>query len=120
MNHLNELPERDQRLAERLAATLDQAAARPDPALDKALAVARTRARNQDTAPVRQLRPWLWASGMALAAGLALVVMIPGGGPLPASHAPIAKVAPADDPDMLEDLDMLQALSADDNQSNQS
>jgi hypothetical protein len=121
---MNELSERDRLLAKRLAATLDQAAARPDPALEQALAAARARARQPD-ARVHHLRPWMWASGMALAAGLAVVAVLPGTAPVRAiapQAAPVAKAAGAqvDDPEMLEDLDMLQALSADSSQGHKS
>lgn len=108
------LSDADRLLAARVSATLDQVAARPDPVLEQALAEARARARDP-RAGRRQPSPWLWASGMALAAGLAMIFVLPGNAPAPQHPvAPIAKhtPGPVDDPEMLEDLDMLQALSA--------
>jgi hypothetical protein len=111
---MNELSERDQLLAKRLSATLERSTQQPDPALDQALRAARQRALG-DLKPARQaLRPWLWASGMALAAGLAMFVVLPGGGSAPiapAAHTTASARAAVDDPEMLEDMDMLQALA---------
>lgn len=124
MSKLDNLPERDRLLAERLAATLEQASARPDPALERALAAARMKAQEQGAAR-RPGATWLWASGMALAAGLAMVFVLPAGAPTPVLApaktltAPVAKaVAPIDDPEMLDNLEMLQALSASDSHVN--
>jgi len=122
MNDMNEMSERDQELAGRLRGTLERSSRLPDPALDQALAAARARALGQQRHK-QPLRPWLWASGMALAAGLAMFVVIPGGsGSHPAGHVQMQPPIPAgttaaakptlEDPEMLEDMDMLQALAA--------
>jgi len=119
---MNEMSERDQQLARRLSATLGRSTEAPDPALDQALAAARTAALGQRRHRQQPLRPWLWASGMALAAGLAMMVVIPGGTvPTPKHHiqtqvlpqnAEAASRPTLEDPEMLEDMDMLQALAA--------
>lgn len=119
---MNDMSERDQQLARRLRATLDRSTEAPDPALEQALAAARTAALGHRRSRQPPLRPWLWASGMALAAGLAMMVVIPGGtAPQPKSQvqrqavpvsAEAAGKATLEDPEMLEDMDMLQALAA--------
>lgn len=118
---MNELSERDRLLAERLRATLERSASQPDATLDTALAAARARALASQRSKPRHT-PWLWASGMALAAGLAMFVVLPGGSEtlhaVPQIHpvvnaGSVANSKPViDDPEMLDDMDMLQALAA--------
>lgn len=106
----------DQDLSRRLTATLDQAAARPDAALDQALAATRAQALGLGRKPERKRHPWLWASGLALAAGFAAIMVLPQLGPVtPAqppmsAHNPPTASVPAVDPEMLEDMDMLLAM----------
>lgn len=116
---MNEHPDNDRELIQRLNASLDRAAARPDAAVDQALAATRARIRGE-AAPARNRRPWVWASGLALAASLAVVMVLPRGpqpvpatpsAPLPTAQVQAAVTAPTEDPDMLDDMDMLMAMS---------
>lgn len=103
-----ELEPRDRELAEALRATLERRAAQPDSLLDSALAATRAQIANS---PAKPRHPWLLASGgFALAASLAVVVVLPfGQGPAPA----VAEQAAMPDADLqlLEDMDLLVAMS---------
>ncbi len=98
-------------LARQISATLDAAAQQPDPALDRALHQARLAAQAGQAHKPRW-QPWLLASGFALAAGLAAVVILPQAlqpSPTPArleASAPVPNV----DPELLEDMDFLIAM----------
>ena len=101
----------DAELAEVMRQTLDAAARTPEPELDRALAQIRQRIRTP-AAPKNRLPMWAWASGgMAIAASVALVVMVPRL-TAPAEVAPVAELAsmPAEDLQFLDDMDMLKTL----------
>lgn len=100
----------DAELAEVMRQTLNAAARTPEPELDRALAQIRQRIRTP-AAPKNRLPMWAWASGMAVAASVALVVMVPRL-TAPAEVAPVAELAsmPAEDLQFLDDMDMLKTL----------
>ena len=112
----HELAPADRALAEALRQTLEQSARTPDTALDAALAATRAQVRELAAQPRRRHRGWLLAGGVALAASLAVVVILPdarrptGSG---VSVVNLAAVPPvALDPQLLEDMDLLLALDA--------
>ncbi len=112
---MTELDPRQRELASALRETLDQAAARPDPLLEAALAATRAQVAALPTksSAVRR-HPWLLAGGFALAASLAVVLVLPGSpgtASLPAA-ANIAETAAMPDADlqMLQDMDVLVAM----------
>lgn len=106
---MNELEPRDRELAATLRDTLERKAAQPDPLLDAALAA--TRAQIASAKPRKHRHPWLMAAGgFALAAGLAVVVVLPfGSEPAPSA---VAETAPMPDADLelLQDMDVLVAM----------
>lgn len=111
---MTELDPRQRELASALRATLDQAAARPDPLLDAALAATRAQVAALPTksSAVRR-HPWLLAGGFALAASLAVVLVLPGRpgtAPQPAANLAESAAMPDADLQMLQDMDVLVAM----------
>lgn len=108
----------DETLARQLAATLDRAAAAPDPELQR-----RVQAALADARPAVRRRPGTWAAaGMALAAGLAALVWLPlspsgSGQPVATVPAPVIAAAPGVEPDFLEDLELVAVLGEDPDES---
>lgn len=112
--HDDTLTPTEHELAVALRHTLEQAAARPDTALDAALAATRAQVQDLRARPSRRPQAWMIAGGFALAASLAVVVV------LPERHAPtprgvsvvsLAAAPPtAVDLQLLDDLDLLMAL----------
>lgn len=103
----------DQVLASTLRETLDRAADRHDPLLDAALAATRAQALSETRrSRSRWMQAWLFAGGIAVAASVAVVVVLPGlRGPAPSSVSVVdLAAAPPVDPQMLEDMDLLLAL----------
>lgn len=100
----------DARLAEAVRDTLQRTAECHDPLLDAALAATRAQA----LAPQRPrwTRAWLLAGGVALAASVAVVMVLPGlRAPAPSSVSVVELAAmPPVDPQLLEDMDLLLAL----------
>lgn len=100
----------DRAFAEALRETLTRKAEQHDPLLDAALAAGRARA----LAPRKNtLQRWWLAGGFALAAGLAVVVVMPQfETATPASHQAVATAAVMPDADLqlLESMDMLVAM----------
>lgn len=112
-----QLKAEEQALAGSLRETLDRAAERHDPMLDAALAA--TRAQALSVHKPRWAHPWLLAGGMALAATLVIVVMLPGLRAPASSSVSVVNLAaaPPVDPQMLEDMDLLLALDEEKNGS---
>lgn len=100
----------DAELAEVMRQTLNAAARTPEPELDRALAQIRQRIRTP-AAPKSRLPMWAWAGGLAIAASVAVVVMVPRL-TAPAQVTPVAELAsmPAEDLQFLDDMDMLKTL----------
>lgn len=114
---MSELDPRERELAAALRNTLEQAASRPDPLLDAALAA--TRAQIAAKARKPQRHPWMLAGGFALAASLAALLVLPfgqapsGNNPArPQAVATSAAAMPDADLQLLEDMDMLTALGS--------
>lgn len=105
-------PLSDSDLADAMRQTLDAAARTSDPELDRALAQIRQRIR-AEAAPKNRVPMWAWAGGLAIAASVAVVVMVPRL-TAPATEAtPVAELAanmPAEDLQFLDDMDMLKTL----------
>lgn len=113
MNKSNDsLNIRDREFAQVLRATLEQKAQQPDPLLEAALASARIKA--QEKAAPRRHRVWWMAGGMgvALAAGLAVVAILPHNALLQNPETPAAEMVAMPDADLqlLESMDMLVAM----------
>lgn len=113
---MSDLTPRDRELADALRRTLEAAVARPDPQLDAALAATRAQAAGGQG---RHTPAWMVAGGLALAASLAAVLIMPR---LAVHHAatPVAVEAtavPAEDPQFLEDMEMLSVLGEDNRES---
>ncbi|MGH8492736.1 MAG: hypothetical protein ACRERR_06465 [Moraxellaceae bacterium] len=112
---MTELDPRERELAETLRQTLEQSAARPDPLMDAALAATRAQIAARAQKPRRH--PWMLVGGFALAASLAAVLVMPSLMNTPTSAARPATVAasaaamPDADLQMLQDMDMLAAMS---------
>lgn len=110
----HELAPADRALAEALRQTLEQAARTPDTALDAALAATRAQVREVAAQPRRRARAWLLAGGVALAASLAVVVILPETRTPTANGVSVVKLAAvppmALDPQLLEDMELLLAL----------
>lgn len=111
---MTELDPRQRELASALRETLDQAAARPDPRLEAALAATRAQvaALPEKSSAVRR-HPWLLAGGFALAASLAVVLVLPGSpatAPQPAANLAESAAMPDADLQMLQDMDVLVAM----------
>ncbi|MFP5431356.1 MAG: hypothetical protein ACLGHE_10310 [Gammaproteobacteria bacterium] len=120
MNRESPSPERteDQALAATLRETLDRAASGHDPLLDAALAATRAQAMSETRrARSRWMQAWLFAGGIAVAASVAVVMVLPGlRGPVSSSVSVVnLAAAPPVDPQMLEDMDLLLALDEDPN-----
>jgi len=94
----------DARLAARLAHTLDQAAQAPDPAWD-----ARVDALIQRSRPAPAGRRWQWSGGLALAASVAFVAVLPAGW-LDAGSPQAVGTSSAVDGQMVEEIDWLLAM----------
>lgn len=112
---MSELDPRERELAAALRNTLEQAASRPDPLLDAALAA--TRAQIAARSHKSRRHPWMLAGGFALAATLAALLVLPFGqtpGHNPAHPPALATGAAMPDADLqlLEDMDMLTALGS--------
>lgn len=108
---MNELEPRDRELAATLRDTLERKAAQSDPLLDAALAA--TRAQIAAAKPRKHRHPWLMAAGgFALAAGLAVVVVLPFGPASDPAPAAMAETVPMPDADLelLQDMDVLVAM----------
>lgn len=112
----HELAPADRALAEALRQTLEQSARTPDTALDAALAATRAQVRELAAQPRRSHRGWLLAGGVALAASLAVVVILPDARRPTGSSVSVVNLAAvppvALDPQLLEDMDLLLALDA--------
>lgn len=114
---MTEPSSRDQLLASRLRDTLDRSTEHADAVVDEALAKARARALARQR-PLRSLpRQWVLVPGLAVAAALALVLILPLSS-LPHGDAGRASGVQAtsahamvEDPEMLDDMEMLQALA---------
>lgn len=108
---MTELNPRERELANALRDTLDKAAARHDPLLDAALAA--TRAQIAARPQHHHKSWWLAAGGFAVAASLAIVIVLPFGQATDKPPVSMAAVAPMPDTDLelLEDMDMLVAMS---------
>lgn len=113
MNKPNDiLNERDRELADAIRHTLEKKAEQHDPLLDAALAA--TRAKIAAGKKPAAARSWWMAGGLgfALAAGLAVVAVLPNNAMLPGAEAPAAEVVVMPDADLqfLESMDMLVAM----------
>ena len=109
---MTELDLYDAKLATTLRETLEQAAQRPDPLLDAALAATRAQIAARQSSPLRR-HPWWTMGGFAVAASLAAILMLPGGLWMTSKTAPaISTIAAMPDADlqMLQDIDVLVAL----------
>lgn len=106
-------PTESDALTRQLCTTLEQASLRPDPVLERALATARQEALASATGH-RRWQPWALASGLALAASLTAVAILPNAMGTPSRLAPplaeAVLAAPNVDPEMLEDMDFLLAM----------
>lgn len=111
MSH--ETPE-NKALARTLRDTLERAANQHDPMLDAALAATRAQALSQ-TRHSRRTQAWWLAGGLAVAASVAVVVVVPGLKTPASSSVSVVNLAaaPPVDPQMLEDMDLLLALGED-------
>lgn len=107
---MTDLDPRQRELAAALRETLNRAAAQSDPLLDAALAA--TRAQLAARPPPHRNAWWL-AGGFAVAAGLAIIMVLPFSGTTEQALPAMAKAAPMPDADLqlLEDMDMLVAMS---------
>ncbi len=108
----------DRALAATLRETLERSATRHDPLLDAALAATRAQALSEPRrSRSRWMQAWLFAGGLAVAASVAVVVVLPGlRGPVSSSVSVVdLAAAPPVDPQMLEDMDLLLALDEDPN-----
>lgn len=107
---MTELNTRDRELAAVVRETLERKAHQHDPLLDAALAATRAKIAAKKPQPSR----WLWFGGLALAASLAVVVVLPYGTSLssPENTEAVASVSPMPDADLqfLESMDMLVAM----------
>jgi hypothetical protein len=104
---MNELDPRERELAATLRETLERKAAQPDALLEAALAATRAQVAQKP----RRRHPWMMAAGgLALAASLAVVIVLPGG--QPADPMPATAEAMPEDADLqfLEDMDVLVAM----------
>lgn len=107
---MNELDPRQRELAAALRDTLERKAAQPDPLLDAALAATRAQIAAH---PRRHRHPWLVAmGGLALAASVAVVVVLPVGPQPESAGSAVADNVPMPDADLelLKDMDMLVAM----------
>lgn len=107
---MNELDPRQRELAVALRDTLERKAAQPDPLLEAALAATRAQVAAR---PRRHRHPWLVAmGGLAVAASVAVVVVLPFGPPAEPPAAAVAENVPMPDADLelLKDMDMLVAM----------
>jgi len=95
----------DARLAARLAKTLDQAAAQPDPVWDQRM----EQILAQASLPPHRSHRWQWG-GLALAASVTFMVALPGGWLLQTSEVSGAKAPDAIEGQMLEEIDWLMAM----------
>lgn len=106
--------DQERELAEALRQTLEQRAASPDPLLDAALAATRAQIAARSKKPARH--PWMLVGGFAIAASLAAVLVLPSLMQTPTTQVRPATVAagaamPDADLQMLQDMDMLAAMS---------
>lgn len=95
----------DARLAARLAKTLDQAAAQPDPVWDQRM----EQILAQASLPRSHSHRWQWG-GLALAASVTFMVALPGGWLLPTSSTSGAQNPEAIEGQMLEEIDWLMVM----------
>lgn len=116
---MNELSPRDRELADTLRRTLDMAAARPDPQVDAALAATRAQAAAVVLASRWRSPLWVMAGSLAVAASLATIVIMPhlAGRKAAEPVAVEAAAMPAEDPQFLEDMEMLSVLGEDHRES---
>lgn len=106
----------DKVLASTLRETLERAAGRHDPMLDAALTATRAQALSK-TRHSRRAQAWWLAGGLAIAASVAVVVVLPGLKAPASTSVSVVNLAaaPPVDPQMLEDMDLLLALGEDPN-----
>lgn len=107
---MNELDPRQRELAATLRETLERKAAQPDPLLDAALAATRAQIAAR---PRKHRHPWLVAAGgLALAASVAVVVVLPVGQQADQQSATVAEnvAMPDADLELLQEMDMLVAM----------
>ena len=116
---MNDMTPRDRALAEAVRRTLEDASARPDSLLDAALAATRAQAAGQRAR--RRPPTWMVAGSLALAASVAVIVVMPHLAPAPTpAVTPVtaeAMAMPSEDPQFLEDMDMLSVLGDDSRES---
>lgn len=113
----------DDKLVEQLRQTLDQCARQNDDAFDARLETLAQHARQtrQHRLAIKPKTLGLMLLGFSLAAGVAVIAIIPGVLMTPAStqispQAPLPE-PPAIDPQFLEDMDMLTVLGEDSHES---
>ena len=114
---MTELNSQHRELATALRDTLNRAASRHDPLLDAALAA--TRAQIAAAPACRNGHSWWLAGGFAVAVGLAVVLVLPFGHrpdalqvqPVTMTSTNSVAAMPDADLQLLEDMDMLAAMS---------
>jgi hypothetical protein len=106
----------DRALAHALRETLNRAASQHDPLLDAALAATRAQALSESHRS-RRTQAWWLAGGLAVAASVAVIMVLPGLKVPVSSSVSVVDLAaaPPVDPQMLEDMDMLLALGEESN-----
>ncbi|MEO6699175.1 MAG: hypothetical protein ABIR53_05940 [Paraperlucidibaca sp.] len=109
MNTIPELSLDDARLAKRLGETLDRAISEPDPLWDARVAQIVAQAQRQQ----KRSHRWQWSGGLALAASVAFMVVLPGDWLIKASGTETTQARPASssiDGQMLEEIDWLMSM----------
>lgn len=107
----------DDLLATRISQTLERQAQHPDPELDARLRAVLQAPRHPYSGWLEWTRQARWAlPGLALAAGLATFVILPS--PVHEAANDVTAVHPTEDPQFIEDIDMLSAIGEDSPNSN--
>lgn len=109
MNTTPELSLDDARLAKRLGETLDRAIADADPLWDARVAQIVAQAQRQQ----KKTHRWQWSGGLALAASVAFMVVLPGDWLIKTSGTETTQARPASsgiDGQMLEEIDWLMSM----------
>lgn len=109
MNKTPELSLEDARFAKRLADTLDHSISEPDPLWDARVAQIVAQAQRQQ----KRTHRWQWSGGLALAASVAFMVVLPGDWLLKTSGTETTQARPASssvDGQMLEEIDWLMSM----------
>ena len=109
MNTTPELSLEDARLAKRLSETLDRAISDADPLWDARVAQIVAQAQRQQ----KKTHRWQWSGGLALAASVAFMVVLPGDWLLKTSGTETTQARPASstiDGQMLEEIDWLMSM----------